>query len=189
MGGGPHSPKHHRKTTDITNLLQNTTLSEGSSTEPSFEKRDNEGLDAFRGLSKSSNLVLFTPAIPSNADIDPFETLGRALSSYHSRVRHVPYLPLRGMTTTHSSFCTTAGSVVVVVCQLVQTYGQVSGANLEGQQNFIRAIKDLATTSNVPIVLVEIGEGGCSHDFSTVVKCDGYTDKVQKKIAELIFKG
>ncbi|EKG11190.1 hypothetical protein MPH_11661 [Macrophomina phaseolina MS6] len=51
----------------------------------------------------------------ADAPMDPFEPFGRALSRHHSRVRHVPYVPAVGMTTTHHTFLKHAAAAVVVV--------------------------------------------------------------------------
>lgn len=182
------SQKHQRKTSNIAKLLQDASLSERS-TEPNFEKVNDAELDIFRGAPASANLVLFTPAIPSSSDIDPFEPLGKALSTYHARVRHVPYLPSRGMTSTHTAFCNTAGSVVIVVCQIIENQGPISGASLKGQQNFVRDVRDVAKMCQAPILLVEIGDGDCSYGFNLVVKCEDYANDTQEKIADLIFHG
>lgn len=180
--------KHQQKDSDIAQLLRITILDDPVM-EPIFEKKDAAALKDFRGLARSTNLVLFSPAIPSNSDIDPFETLGRALSTYHGRVRHVPFLPMRGITDAHSTYCTTAGSVVIIVCQLVEKRAQVTPEGLAGQQAFARDMKRLADKSQVPNLLVEIGEGGCDEDFELVVRCNNYTDSTQKKMAQLIFQG
>lgn len=107
---------------------------------PEFVCCDAQTLSAIRSLPRSSNLVLFAPVVPpepepvpaegavqeppgkhgssradADAPMDPFEPLGRALSRHHSRVRHVPYVPSVGMTTTHQTFLEHAAAVVLVV--------------------------------------------------------------------------
>ena len=180
--------RNHRKASDITKLLQDTSLSERP-VEPSFQKVDRGQLSVWRGAPPSSNLVLFTPAIPSTSDIDPFEPLGRALSAYHGQVRHVPYLPTRGMTTTHSTFCSVAGSIVIVACQIIEGYGPISSASLRGQQHAVRDIRDVALANQIPIVLIEIGAVDCGHLFSTVIQCGGYTAGMLEMVTRLVFYG
>jgi len=184
----PSVRRSHRKSSDIAKLLQDASLSERP-VEPSFQKVDRGQLSLWRGAPSPSSLVLFTPAIPSSSDIDPFEPLGRALSAYHGRVRHVPYLPSRGMTTTHSAFCSVAGSIVIVACRTVENHGPISSASLEGQQHFVRDIRDMALTYRVQVVLVEIGDIDCSHLFHTVVQCSDYATDTLETVARLIFRG
>jgi beta-N-acetylhexosaminidase len=82
-------------------------------------------LSAFAGLQESDILLLLTPIVrpvhpPDGEPIDPFEVLGRALASRHSRVRHVPYSAENGVTSTHAAFINRAAAVVLVTCNAVR---------------------------------------------------------------------
>jgi hypothetical protein len=182
------SRTHQRKTSDIAKLLQDTSISD-KALEPSFQKLDDDDISTLRGVPPSATLVLFTPAIPSRFDIDPFEPLGKALCRYHRTVKHIPYRPDVGMTVTHSAFCVDAGSVIIIVCQVTENHGPVSSGSLKGQQNFARDVGDLAKSYDAPVLLVEIGEGDCSKEFDLVVKCNDYSSQTLRRVADLIFQG
>ena len=181
-----HGQRHYRKTSDIAKLLQDTTISDSqsssTSSQPNFTALSQTDLSTLRALPSSANLVLFTPAIPSTCDIDPFEPLGKALSVYHRRVRHVPYLPSRGMTSTHETFCHHAASIIIVVC------GAVNNSNVKGQRHFARAVIGLTLASAATVLLVEIGDGGGEFEgFSTVLRCGDYRNATLERVADMIF--
>lgn len=177
--------RHYRKTSDITKLLQDTTLSDSqslsTSSQPNFIALSKTDLSTLRTLPSSASLVLFTPAIPSTSNIDPFEPLGKALSVYHRKVRHVPYLPSRGMTGTHETFCHHAASIIIVVCSIV------NNSNVKGQQNFARAVVGLTLANATAILLVEVGDGGGDFEgFSTVLRCGDLGNATLERVADLI---
>jgi hypothetical protein len=178
--------RHSRKTSDITKLLQDTTLSDGQSSpttsQPTFIALSQTDLSTLRTLPSSVSLVLFTPAIPSTCNIDPFEPLGKALSVYHRRVRHVPYLASRGMTDTHETFCHHAAFIIIVVCSAV------NNSNLKGQRSFAQAVISLTLASTATVLLVEVGDGGGEMGgFSTVLRCGDYRNATLERVADLIF--
>lgn len=180
-----YDQRYYRKTSDITKLLQDTTISDGqsssTSSQPNFMALSQTDLSTLRNLPSSANLVLFTPAIPSTCNIDPFEPLGKALSGYHRRVRHVPYIPSRGMTGTHETFCYHAASIIVVVCSAL------NNSNVKGQQNFAQAVVGLTLASTARVVLIEIGHGGVEFEgFSTVLRCGDYRNTTLERVADLI---
>ncbi|KAL2024962.1 hypothetical protein VTK56DRAFT_3661 [Thermocarpiscus australiensis] len=90
-------------------------------------------------LNDGDIIVLLTPAIepeasplnqdPNNPTTDPFEPLGKALAGYHPWVRHVPYVPQNGITSTHETHIALAAAVVFVISGPPR-YGQPSQVDL-----------------------------------------------------------
>jgi len=181
-----YGQRHYRKTSDITKLLQDTTLSDSQSSstpsQPNFIALSQTDISTLRTLPSSASIVLFTPAIPSTCNIDPFEPLGKALSVYHRRVRHVPYLPSRGMTETHETFCHHAAFIIIVVCSAV------NNSSLKGQRSFVRAVVGLTLASAATVLLVEVGDGGEEFEgVSTVLRCGDHRNATLNRVADLIF--
>ena len=92
-------------------------------------------------LPASAVLLVLTPSIPSTTNLpgesltyDPFEALGRAIASFHSRTRHVPYILSTGLTTTHVAFLQRVNAVILVLCN-------ASSAFSESQIEFIDAVQ------------------------------------------------
>ncbi|KAF1810992.1 hypothetical protein P152DRAFT_450580 [Eremomyces bilateralis CBS 781.70] len=119
-------------------------------------------------LSSSDILLLLSPAIPGPIpDMDPFEPLGRALSGFHPKVRHVPYVPSIGMRDIHREFLAEAGAVIVVLaCSLT------SKTDSEKQKQFAQQVTT-ELGSEVPSLLVVVqtplvgsgdGEVGVGYD-------------------------
>jgi hypothetical protein len=79
-----------------------------------FSRASESNVAALRNLSPAMNILLFTPVIiPASQGLDfmqdsetadPFEVFGRALSTYHRRIRHVPYVASVGFTATHEAY-------------------------------------------------------------------------------------
>lgn len=142
-------------------------------------------------LTDDDLVVLLTPvvaplgskAVDTQITSDPFEPLGRALSRYHSRVRHVPYTAKMGITSTHVGFIKRA-TVVVFVISGPPSRGQISQAELadiawivgEQRPHIVIACCD-----------VEELEPGLS-DFPTVFQLPGYAPKELEVAVELLFK-
>ena len=85
-----------------------------------------ESLAILRNLPSTSTVLLFTPvllpagrgkAITESLPVDPFEIFGRILSSYHKRIRHVPYVAKVGFTETHAAFVSQADVVITLICE------------------------------------------------------------------------
>src|ERR1700712_4102325 len=79
---------------------------------------------SFGEIPDAANVLLLTPYLhqpPPNAPpalaMDPFEPFGRELTEHHARIRHVPYVPKRGMIEMHRSLMREAGGVIVVMCE------------------------------------------------------------------------
>ncbi len=151
----------------------------------SFHRATIETLDAFRTMTSTDVLVLFTPLVPPPSDspktgepIDPFEALGRAMAEHHGRVRHVPFIPETGMTDTHKTFLLRASAVVIALCEPTNELkfrtpeqlfmaGRVSKASiaLRGQLHFANMVrKEMAKKlsgnlhgTEVPLIITTTG--------------------------------
>ncbi|EON61684.1 hypothetical protein W97_00900 [Coniosporium apollinis CBS 100218] len=189
----------------VSSLLQKATLNDTQlSSSAYFLWSKDATLEALRTLSVTDVLVLFTPVIPpppggssqssardSGQDqaMDPFEPLGRALSKYHRRIRHVPYVPAVGMTQTHMAFLQHAKAVVVVFCRgAMQAEDSVSE---EGQLDFAQTACDEASGGGVPALVVMVaGDEADTEcvDFCETVLCSfGYTPDALCGVADYIF--
>jgi hypothetical protein len=94
----------------------------------------------------------------------------------------VPYLPSRGITGTHETFCHHAASIIIVVCSAV------NNSSVKGQCNFARAVVGLTLASAVTVLLVEVGDGGGEFEgISTVLRCGDYRNTTLERVADLIF--
>ncbi|KAF2463627.1 uncharacterized protein BDR25DRAFT_107321 [Lindgomyces ingoldianus] len=160
-------------------------------------------LERFRSLNQAEYIILFTPVVPHppstelQRDMDPFEPLGRSLSKRHRRIRHVPYVPSRGITPTHIDFLSSAGSVVVVVCTTENVTVQ-STLGYDDQTKFARDItrkvqEDKTLTSvSLLLLLITNGAGSQVHEdgvreFPALITCSSYTPAALEDAARVIF--
>lgn len=135
----------------ISNLLQSPPMEE----EATFDASSS----VLSTLSSSDILLLLSPAIPGpDPALDPFEPFGRALSRFHPKVRHVPYVPAHGMRDIHREFLAEAGAVVVVVA-----IGMVPAAVAERQKRFA-AMVTAELGSEVPSLLVVVRAPQCADE-------------------------
>ncbi|KAF2202315.1 hypothetical protein GQ43DRAFT_430874 [Delitschia confertaspora ATCC 74209] len=179
-------------------------MTSGSST--AYFVRSSEAiLNRFRSLHQAEYIILFTPVVPHPAgtelrlDMDPFEPLGRSLSRRHSRIRHVPYVPSRGLTQTHLDFLRSAGSVIMVVCAMEYLSSQdMYGYSDQTQfaQDITRQIEQDRSLVSVPILLLLItnSQGNLLHqdgvkDFPAVISCTDYTPAALEEVARVMFGG
>jgi hypothetical protein len=156
-----------------------------------------------RKLASAEMIILFTPVIiPAHMDraailkdkTDPFEPLGRALSEHHARIRHVPFVPHVGFTSTHYAFLTQASAVVTVVCEPDSGKAQ----SVEEQVGFVEsareAVEDVQERygGTVPFLLIEC----CSDALRPLlemeepvaaVACEAYTADVAETIADAVW--
>ncbi|KAL2262622.1 hypothetical protein VTK26DRAFT_657 [Humicola hyalothermophila] len=79
-------------------------------------------------LNDGDIVLLLTPAI-NYPPSDPFEPLGKALARYHPPVRHVPYVPRHGITSTHETHVALAVAVIFVISGPLR-HGQPSQVTL-----------------------------------------------------------
>lgn len=143
------TPVDSRLRIQISNLLQSPPMEE----EPSFEA----SASVLSTLSPTDILLLLSPAIPGpDPNLDPFEPFGRALSYFHPKVRHVPYVPANGMRDIHREFLAEAGAVVVVIA-----VGMVPGAVAERQRQFAEMVT-AELGSEVPSLLVVVQSPQCA---------------------------
>jgi hypothetical protein len=151
--------------------------------QPAVIRSADQSFSPIRNLPKQQAIVLFTPAIPSSTNYDPFEPLGRAILSHHPKVRHVPYSLKDGYTYVHEAHIMDAnvGAIVVVV---------VAGDKLEEQSEFASAViqKIKQTSGMMPVVNVWIGKGGGSLGYDSVVRCSSYDSSQLRDTASLIFE-
>lgn len=154
-------------------------------------------------LASSSTLLLLTPAITpagkatnksGDKNIDPFETLGRALSRYHKRIRHVPYMPHIGFTETHDAFLTQADAVVIVICEPQHSKHECLGNQGDFADAAHEAMDNASFAGHLPLFLVQCGDSSGSFwpdlsQFDNVVKCNTYDPEMAKQVARKLFEG
>lgn len=133
---------------------------------------------------------------------DPFEDLGRSLSVFHKRIRHVPYVTAVGFTQTHAKFISEAGGVIIVVCE---PGGEFSpGQSVEHQMDFATTVhktilqKNATTAANgnsystLAEVLVQCASppdrADINDDFHNVLEVSKYTSVTAKLLAQRIFQ-
>jgi len=180
----------------VTSKLRNVEIA-GEHTEPAIIQCKDQSLSAIRSLPKEQAIVLFTPAvfsniptIPPHINLDPLEPLGRAIHSYHRKVRHVPYALKDGFTYVHEAHLADAsvGAVVVVA---------IGGENLEAQNSFADYVLQKSNRHDgraLPAVKIWIGsprrsgEKGSS-GWDSAVRCCCFDKEELKGAAALIFKG
>ncbi|KJX96373.1 hypothetical protein TI39_contig640g00009 [Zymoseptoria brevis] len=159
-------------------------------------------MGTLRNLSKSGAVVLFTPVItPASAGkssnntttVDPFEILGRALSTHHTRIRHVPYVPTIGFTETHDAFLSQADAVIVVICEPLHSKEK----GLQDQVNFAEAAREamgyFEGADNDPMAVVQCGDSDGKWwpesiaEFEVLLKCGSLDATMAQHIARKIF--
>ncbi|KAK4505423.1 hypothetical protein PRZ48_003386 [Zasmidium cellare] len=153
-------------------------------------------------LASSSTLLLFTPAITpagkatnksAEKNIDPFETLGRALSRYHKRIRHVPYVPKIGFTETHDAFLSQADAVIVVICEPEHAKHECLGNQGDFADAALEAMDNTSFSGHPPLFLVRCGNSNGNFwpdltQFDNVMKCNTYDPEMAKQVARKLFE-
>ncbi|KAI7193101.1 hypothetical protein KC316_g7135 [Hortaea werneckii] len=101
------------------------------------------------------------PSPSSKLATDPFESLGKAFSKHHRRIRHVPYVPAVGFTETHEAFLAQANAVILVSCggpeQQIPPI-KVESTNKEGDPASVLA-KQAQFAHDASLALAEMGDG------------------------------
>jgi hypothetical protein len=124
--------------------------------------------------------------------MDPFEAFGRALSTYHRRIRHVPYVAKVGFTATHEAFVSESDAVITVVCEPDIDKDR----SVSDQMNFAEATLDSlerkeACAANA-LVLVQCGANQyrlpVDATFMNVIECQTYDAQTAKSIARTLFE-
>ncbi|KAJ9624424.1 hypothetical protein H2203_005159 [Taxawa tesnikishii (nom. ined.)] len=154
-----------------------------------------------RNLSEEALVLLFTPAMPppvgsASASLDatdPFETLGRTLSQYHRRIRHVPYVADVGLTDTHLAWLRRASAVLTVNCELVGIKDVDPEHNLANQASFASAVSDAmhsmrADAGEVPFSCIYYGTGVAPafSAYENVLQSQTYTPADLREAARLL---
>lgn len=186
-----------------------------------FRYLSEDTLSALHSLSPEDSIVLFTPVVPHPPDsdlqgqnVDPFEPLGRALSRYHARIRHVPYIPEIGLTKTLLLFFKNASAVIVVWCEPTSALRSHAQLYMPGSQNgttksFMGQMQFLKDTrkalyptraqandrARVPLIVITTGPSGSlldqnvgMHDYDTVLYCP-YSAQALADLADTLYDG
>lgn len=167
-----------------------------------FSRASETNVMALRNLPPATNILLFTPVIVpagqkmdlmlDTETMDPFEAFGRALSSYHRRIRHVPYVAKVGFTATHEAFVSQADAVITVVCEPeIDKHRSVSN-----QMDFAEAALDCLESkeANAANALVLLCCGANEYrlpidaSFMNVIECKAYNAENARHIAQTIFE-
>ncbi|KAL2354307.1 hypothetical protein BJ546DRAFT_844393 [Cryomyces antarcticus] len=166
-----------------------------------------ETLRRLRNLSDTSLLVLLSPIVPIHPDtfgsklseenkeqmMDPFECLGKALSEYHHRVRHAPYLPRIGITPAHVAFLRRACAVIIVVCEPPVTPSPLSNGNIPLQTEVVKSVaRVLNAGSAVPLTIVYCGRTDASKleafkSYDNIVQSESCAPSALRHAADLVF--
>jgi ribosomal protein S18 acetylase RimI-like enzyme len=140
-------------------------------------------------LVEGDLVVLLTPLIPpSHPDpegrtSDPFEPLGQALARMHKGIRHVPYTPRGGITSTHVAFLNLAKVVVFVVSGPAGA-GQYSQIQLS---ELVR--RDKEDRPHVVVACCDIKElGPLERTVPTIVEIAGFSPSHLEMCAETLFQ-
>ena len=158
-------------------------------------------LTALRSLPPVANILLFTPVITpagrvlgqsQGETIDPFEAFGRALSHYHRRIRHVPYVSKVGFTTTHEAFISQADAVITMVCEPEHDKHQCMSDQMDFAEDALDALESKEASASHTLVLVQCGDDEyrppVDASFMNVIESTTYNVEYAKLIARAIFK-
>lgn len=191
-----HYPADYRvaKMTDIkpTTTCTNT---EVHSSNVRFMRSSSSSLQTLNSLPADRIVVLFTPAIPSSDGLeDPFECLGRSLSKWHSRVRHVPFVTRVGLTDLHAAWIRKAGALVVVNCDPALLVDTKTINNMPFQTKFATQVADtlhsIPGDSQTPLCSVYISTSIApptdTHGYDNVVVCSSYSAANMEKAASML---
>lgn len=163
-------------------------------------RSSSEGLAAISNLSKAASILLFTPVItPARHEkathwtgTDPFESFGRALSAYHKRIRHVPFIPKIGYTDTHAAFLSQADAIIVVVCEPEDDKDQRISHQMAFALRALEAVQGKeANAANTLVLVQSVSEAHrlkANVGFKNVIEVSAYDDEVAKQIADAIFE-
>ncbi|KAF1353440.1 hypothetical protein BDV97DRAFT_115219 [Delphinella strobiligena] len=153
-------------------------------------------LQALRSLPEPCMLVLFTPVMPplendskvngeGRDPADPFECFGQSLSQQHARVRHVPFVPIVGLTDLHLPWIRQAHAIVVIVCEPPSaTCVKKANTSVENQERFMAAVPtalysmrpsdaDLVTMTSV---YCGVNRASQNPDYQNIIQIPSYTE-------------
>ncbi|KAK6004055.1 hypothetical protein QM012_008905 [Aureobasidium pullulans] len=160
-----------------------------------FMQSSSSSLQTLSTLPTDQFIVLFTPAIPStDGQEDPFECLGRSLSKWHSRIRHVPFVAKVGLTDLHVAWIRRAGAIVVVNCDPTLLIDTKTANNMPCQAKFAtqaaNILHNVRGGSQVPLSGVYISPCSASatntSGYDNVVVCSSYSEAIMEKAASLL---
>ena len=180
---------------------------DASETTIKFSRASETNLQTIRSLLPAANILLFTPVIipageqletyleSESETMDPFEHFGKALSFFHSKIRHVPYVAKVGFTETHHAFVSEADAVVTVVCEPAGPIDKYS--SVSNQMDFAEAALDSLESKEAnaadALVLVQCGANEYRSQvcptFTNVIECKAYNARIAQSIAQTIFSG
>ena len=119
-------------------------------------------------LSRESVILLLTPMIAHNDRLqthgqeepsDPFESLGRALSRSHPRIRHVPYTLSQGLTSTHMAFLHRVTGVVLVLACPSSAFAEAQSEVWHGIEGILSGIdRNVSLPGQMPRVVIGAGD-------------------------------
>jgi len=92
--------------------------------------------------------------------MDPFEPFGKELCQFHGSVKHVPYVPKRGMTQIHQQLIQESGRVIVVICDSsasdrYQDHERLD--HVDDQERFSNEVGKMVTSLRKQTVLLVVG--------------------------------
>jgi GNAT superfamily N-acetyltransferase len=149
---------------------------------------DSRCLPLSQKLSTGDLVLLLTPAVPplqrgsDGQTSDPFEPLGQALARLHPGIRHVPYTPRGGMTSTHVAFIRQAKVIVFVV-------SGPAGAGQYSQLQLSELVRnDKEDRPHVVVACCDPKElGPLERGVPTIIQIPGYLSAHLESAAETLF--
>lgn len=138
-------------------------------------------------LNHGDIVLLLTPVVlhaDGDPSQDPFETLGRGIAKYHPWLRHVPYTPQSGITSTHVGFIQRAKLIVFVITGPPSS-GQPSQVDLS---SVVQVIGDHRPHVVVACCDVRDLEPAIA-SFPTVLQIPGYSTRELENGADLLYLG
>ena len=148
---------------------------------------DQSCLPLSRDLRDGDLIVLLSPVvapIPESSTTtagDPFEPLGRALSRHHSWVRHVPYTPRGGITSTHVAFVKRAAAIVFVV-------SGVPWRDQPSQLELGELVHSVAGSQSPVITIICLDPTPIEADFPTTINISSLSRVSLEAAADLVFQ-
>lgn len=165
-----------------------------------FTRSSSDGLATFANMPQAASILLFTPVLtPARVegasnwkDTDPFESFGRALSTYHKRIRHVPFLPKIGYTDTHSAFVSQSDAIIIVLCEPEDDGDHRVSHQIAFALHALEAAQGKEANAANTLILVQCaGEEQrmiANAAFRNVIEVSSYDNEIAKQLARAIFE-
>jgi hypothetical protein len=157
-------------------------------------------LTRLRRLNEAEIITLFTPFVPHPPatklakDMDPFESLGRALPR---QVRHVPYRLEKGMTDLHADFLPASGAAVIVVCvteNVLRSNVKAFEQQVDFARNIWRRIHETSAIAGIPAILLLVSSdtagqayADAMQEFPALVMVNNYTTSALADAVRVLF--